>query len=257
MIFFEVAQLRHIKNYRLIKLFQEANAETGSAIFSEYLPSFSKFISDTHAGAQERALEAFQILITKYPLTASKDFTEATSAILEKAFSAAKVTIRTKASDCLLILAESKELYKGILEIITNNLDNASTQSKVHIGCLQALTQLLNNFGHTIFPVTTAIKSVAKLANSTNSLIRQEVMNYFVEAYRWDKDEVSNNLSSLRTAQQEELKGRFSEVKPAEKPLRTVKGVNASELSEKIKKKKEEEKGNRREEKRRSDGFGR
>ena len=124
------------------------------------------------------------------------------------------------------------------------------TPPKVVVGALQSLTQLLNEFGSAVFSVKEALKVVVTQAESINPAVRTETMNYYKEAYRWDKDVVSVSMKSLRQAQQDELNKQFPENLEAPSAKRKIKGKQPIEEKE-VKmevdnavKQKEEKKGN-------------
>lgn len=171
--------------------------------FNKYYSIVGKLLGVSHPGAQEKEIECLQILLDKNPPTLSDD--DFVSSIVEKCVSSSKISIKTKATDCLLILAE----LPGSQTIINDTLKNyfaGKTSPKVISAALYSLTQLLPNFGNAVFPVKDVIKQVIVQAGSTNTPIKSEAMKYIIEAQRWIKDKIMTSIETLKPAQQEELK---------------------------------------------------
>lgn len=212
----------------LLKLFTEASP--ADPVFLEYYPHFHKYVSDAHPGAQEKALEAFLVLLAKSPPPADKSLSDALSAVVEKGLSSSKSTVKAKAMECTMAIYELDKAPPVVSEILKTCLTTKTTPPKTVAGALQAATQLLSSFGDPAFPVKEYISLVGTQAGSTNAGVRTEALGYFREAYHWVKDAVMPVVESLKTAQKEELKKQFAEDKdkPAPVPTRKVKGAPAA-----------------------------
>jgi len=197
----KITKLRLEAFNELYKLFTEASHS--DPIFGLYSSSFSKYLSDSHPSAQERAMDCLLLLVTKSRETLP-DVQSLVTVLIEKGFTSTKNGVRNKASSCLSNIGQLENtagvIYESIIELVK------SKNFKVSIAGIRALTELLANFGSLIYPIQPTLKIIVPLGSSTNTGIRSESMNYLKEAYRWIKEGLFPALSGLKESQQEELK---------------------------------------------------
>eukprot|EP01022_Parablepharisma_sp_SALTPOND_P032949 TRINITY_DN878_c0_g1_i1.p1 TRINITY_DN878_c0_g1~~TRINITY_DN878_c0_g1_i1.p1 ORF type:complete len:2064 (+),score=290.39 TRINITY_DN878_c0_g1_i1:8288-14479(+) len=203
----------------LLKEFSEA---TESAAFTEHYPALAKLLSDTHPGAQEKALESLLVLLDKSPPAITDK--EIISVIIEKCLTSGKTNTKSKAVECLLAMSELAEFQVAVYEITKGYISTKSTPLKIMAATLGLLTQLVANFGSAVFPVKEVLTQVVTQAGSTNTMIKNEAMGYLREAHKWVKDGVLKAIGSLKPAQQEELKKAFAEDVEPPVAKRVVKG---------------------------------
>ena len=206
----------------LLKLFTEAKEK--EPIFQEHYSHFIKYMSDSHPGAQEKAFEAFALLLQKCPPQIEQPLKDILNMIIEKGCSSAKTTTKAKAGDCIIGIAELENGQSIVVDAIKGYLAEKSTAPKIVASAIQVMTLLLNNFGNSVFPVKDIINSVASQTASTNASVRAEALNYFKEAYRWVKNGVLPAMETMRAAQQEELKKQFTEIVDKPVPTKSIKG---------------------------------
>jgi len=190
----------------IVKLF--SNSESDSEIFTEYYEHFPRYLADSHSGAQEKAIEAFLILLNKSLITVNSTLGCCIESLIGKCITSGRTQIKAKAMECIMIIAEL-DAYELLQECLHNFL-NTKTTPKVLVTTLQILTELLVNFGAKCFPVKDYAKTVAKLAGSTNSQVRTEALNYLKEGYKWDNASIVKNCAHLKQTQQEELKKEWN-----------------------------------------------
>jgi hypothetical protein len=207
--------------YELLDLLNSSESETEP--FLTYSASFPKFLADKHPGVQEKAIDCFLVVAMKSPIAAEKNLSNCLKILLEKCITAAKAQIKSKSTECFLVLAEVENTHSLLKETLKEYL-SLKTAPKVSAGAISILTQLVGSFGNSYFPIREFVKLISSLGESTNAQVRAEVMNYFKEAYRWDKDNVLKEMDKLRAAQQEELKKQFAEIVELPKPSKFVKG---------------------------------
>ncbi len=207
----------------LLKLFADCPVDT----LLDYLVSFPKYISDTHPGAQEKAVEALLLLLSRAPAGRVHVTSDLVAAVIEKACSSGKSSARAKATDCLVAVSKLHGAPTVVLEAALACLN--SKTSKTVVAGLQTLTSMLNTFGTAVFPVNaTIVGAVVGQAGSSNPGVRAEAMNYLKEAYRWTREGLFPALSSLKQTQQDELKGFASALnEPAAEPKVLLQGSGA------------------------------
>ena len=190
--------------------------------FTDYYPKVQKLLSDTHPGAQEKALDCLLVLLDKCPPNTADD--DLITVLIEKCITSAKSSIKTKAVDNFLIIAELPGTHTLIYDTLKNYITTKDTPIKIIVATLYCLNQLLSNFGNGVFPTKEVLKHVVAQAGSTNTAIKTEAMNYLKEAYRWIKDKILPSIESLKPVQQEELKSSFEACVDKAIPKRAIRG---------------------------------
>jgi len=216
----------------LLKLFTESEKE--NSCFKEYYPKFPKYLSDSHPGVQEKATEAFLVMLNKSPISPDDILKECINTLIEKGLTSTKSQCKTKSLESLIVLSGIPAILPLIKESLTQNL-SPKTAPKLSSVSINALTQLLINYGNTYYPVKDSATLISVLAGSTNAQVRTEALNYLKEGYKWDKGTITKTIETLRQVQQDELKKQFSTITEPPKPLRLSKVSPVDSLSPKVK----------------------
>jgi len=192
-----------------------------------------KLLADSHPGVQEKALDILFIFLQTNPKIANE---ELITTLIEKCIVSTKNKV--KGIEALLMIAELENTQMLIYDTLKNFLNTKTTPTKVMIAILHSLTQLLSNFGNSVFPIKDILKQVSIQASSTNLGVKNEAMEYLKESYKWIKDKISPFIENLKPIQQEELKKSFGDIKV--EPKKFVKGQIIKEDVEVMKLVKEE-----------------
>jgi len=216
----------------LLNLF---TSQSDSSTFMEYYSGFPKYLADTHPGTQEKAIEAFTLLITRSSPQVDKTLNSSINMLIEKGLNSTKGQIKPKAVECILKLAESVSMHETIKEQLKGKL-KVKTNAKISTGAIQLIIQLLVNYGNKYFPVKDFVDLVAALAESKDDQVRVECLTYLKEAYKWEKSVVEEVVKKLRQAQRDELNKQFAEIVGAPKALKVVQGGEEESVENKEKK---------------------
>ncbi|CAH8441458.1 unnamed protein product [Schistosoma turkestanicum] len=110
-----------------------------SPVFSEYVVLMKKFVTDPHAGAQEKALDAVLAYI-ETAAAATKCAGDICSGIISKCLGSTRMKTKDKSIECLLMLIEI-ERHELVTEELVKGL--STKNPKVVVGCLQTLREAL------------------------------------------------------------------------------------------------------------------
>jgi len=199
----------------LLKEIKEGKTNT------DYTSYMHQLLLDSHPGVQEKALDILLALLELNPLIA--DDTQTINDIIEKGITSSKTSIKSKAIGVILNIAEYREMQPMIYEILKEHLRTKQKFVKLTSNYLNLATELLSNFGNSIFPVKEILEVIIKNAGSTSAIVKNEAKSYLKEAYLWAKEEVIKALESLRTVEQEEFKKCFIDSDEPPIPKRKVK----------------------------------
>ncbi|CAH8448785.1 unnamed protein product [Heterobilharzia americana] len=197
--------------------FQLFSTETNekSVVFNEYIGLMKKFVTDPHAVAQEKALDAVLAYI-EVASAASKCAGDICSCIISKCLGSTRAKTKDKSIECLLMLIEI-ERHELIIEELMKGL--STKNPKVVIGCLQTLREALNLFGSAVVPTKPLFKEFGRLLDDRDQGIRNETKNLIVEVYRWVGAGTKDLLKDIKPVVMNELNELFNCV-PPEKPVR-------------------------------------
>eukprot|EP01022_Parablepharisma_sp_SALTPOND_P013285 TRINITY_DN1767_c0_g1_i1.p1 TRINITY_DN1767_c0_g1~~TRINITY_DN1767_c0_g1_i1.p1 ORF type:complete len:1819 (+),score=240.94 TRINITY_DN1767_c0_g1_i1:2754-8210(+) len=171
-------------------------------------PLFKKYLADAHPGVQEKALEAFSILLDKDPSLHSLEDTVTT--IIEKCTVSMKVTVREKAMSVLLKLAKGTEMRGKLTKRIVEDVGKCKVP-KIVAGGIQVLVELIKNHGKAAFKLEEVAETVEKYAvSSNNAMVRNEALGFYRAAHLvFEEEEVMTLIKKLKPAQREELTKDF------------------------------------------------
>jgi len=206
------------------KIRYEASCELLKTLKETEVPdSYSmiiKLLTDTHPGVQEKALDSLLLLISKNSLELIES--SLISTIVEKCGSSSRVSIKSKAIECLLNLTELSNTHVIIYDVLKDYLKEKKYSAKILVFVLEALTQLLHAFGDLVIPVSQVLQAAVDKASSTNVSVKKEAMKYLKEAQKWSKENFLEALADLKPIQKEELKKSFADDIKTPKPKRVI-----------------------------------
>lgn len=181
----------------------------------------AKFVADANPGAQEKALEAFRLLLQKEEVAAI-DTRNITKVVIDKALAPGKPSVKKLASECVCLLFEKSDDIKPVFEGITDSIGHKN--QKTAIAGVQAANELLKNYGPKRLDFLKPFyPSIERLAGSTALALKTEAMNFYKEAYKYMGEALRPFLTKLKKAQQDELDKAFIEASS-----QVVKPVRAS-----------------------------
>uniref|UniRef100_A0A3Q0KG40 Putative microtubule associated protein xmap215 n=1 Tax=Schistosoma mansoni TaxID=6183 RepID=A0A3Q0KG40_SCHMA len=186
-----------------------------SPVFNEYVGLMKKFVTDSHAGAQEKALDAVLAYI-ETAAAATKCAGDICSGIISKCLGSTRVKTKDKSIECLLMLIEI-ERHELVIEELIKGL--STKNPKVVVGSLQTLREALNLFGPTVVPIKPLFKEFGRLLDDRDQGIRNETKNLIVEVYRWIGVTTKDLLKDIKPVVMTELCELFNSI-PPEKPVR-------------------------------------
>ncbi|KAK4473779.1 hypothetical protein MN116_003117 [Schistosoma mekongi] len=196
------------------KLFStETNGK--SPVFNEYIGLMKKFVTDPHAGAQEKALDAV-LAFTETAAAASKCAGDICCNIISKCLGSTRIKTKEKSVECLLMLVEI-ERHELVIEELMKGLSNKNP--KVVVGCLQTLREALSLFGQTVVPMKPLFKEFGRLLDDRDQGVRNETKNLIVEVYRWIGVGAKDLLKDIKPVVMTELNELFNSLPPG-KPVR-------------------------------------
>lgn len=218
--------LTHRVKSKVFKVRQEAfeelarllkSADAGE-IFPEYCDILPKSINDSNPAAQEKALLAFQALLSCQAANKnyfqSLEYTEVVKTLIDKCLGQGKPNVKTVAGDILQLLFE-KSLTSQNQQTVIDGIVWSLGQKNQKTICagVGAVVDLLNTFGpKKLNFLKPFFGEVEKLAGSSNSAIRTEALNFYKEAGKWLGDVVVKPfIAGLKKAQIDELEKFFQE----------------------------------------------
>lgn len=176
---------------------------------SQQIVLFARYLSDTHPGAQEKALNAFSAAIKYNPQIPQSNLNDLIITLIEKCLTG-KNSIKTKGIEAILTILKSYP-QQSIINSIKDLIIPLKTP-KIVVAALQAISTIVKEFGENHVMVKDFLNAVEKnAASSTNSSVRAAAMLVYQEAYIWLKEEIMPFISNLKHAQQEDLKKIFTE----------------------------------------------
>ena len=218
--------LSHRVKSKIFKVRQEAFEELAkllknpdsNEVFPEYCDILPKSINDSNPAAQEKALLAFQALLSCPSANKSYfqglEYTEVVKTLIDKCLGQGKPNVKTVAGEILQLLFEkslTSQNQQAVIDGIVWSLGQKN-QKTICAG-VGAVVDLLNAFGPKKLNFLKPFFGEAeKLAGSSNSAIRTEALNFYKEAGKWLGDVlVRPFIAGLKKAQIDELDKFFQE----------------------------------------------
>ena len=185
-------------------------AEPDGCLFKEMGPKFHKYITDSHQGVQEKAVEALYEFLERY-VEAGKYIEHIISALITKCLIAGKQTTKKRAMDCLLKSAEISNDPNSLSEAILGAIKQKNL--KIQTAGLQAGWNLLQSFGIKKVSLQPYLKELPKLSQSTNLPVKTEAINFLKEIHKWMGEALEAFLEPLKKIQREEMEKCYLEFK--------------------------------------------
>ncbi|XP_063227944.1 protein mini spindles [Bacillus rossius redtenbacheri] len=189
------------------KLFRQLDDEK-SPEFSKYLGLVKKFVIDSNAVAQERALEAVLAYVENYAL-AGKTVGEVMSGIVAKCIAAPKAKTKELAIQVALMYVEI-EKQEAVQEELMKGMDHKNP--KIVSACISTMTLALREFGAKVITIKPLVKKISTLLEDRDKTVRDESKAMVVEIFRWVGSALRPQLSSLKPLQLSELEAEFEKV---------------------------------------------
>ncbi|ESO97492.1 hypothetical protein LOTGIDRAFT_228176 [Lottia gigantea] len=192
------------------KLFK--GLEEKSPEFGKYGGLMRKFVIDSNAVAQEKALDAVLLFVTNSH-TAGRSCADVMNGIVTKCLNASKQKTKDKAMETIMMYVEI-EKQEAVQEALMAGLENK--QPKIVVGCITALRIALRDFGTKIITVKPIIKVLPKLLEDRDKSVREETKLLCIELYRWIGAALKPQMTHFKPVQVQELETEFEKL-PSEK----------------------------------------
>ncbi|XP_069178181.1 cytoskeleton-associated protein 5 isoform X4 [Procambarus clarkii] len=176
--------------------------------FNKFAPLMKKFVTDSNAVAQEKALDAVLAYVENAHI-AGKTAGDCTSGIVQKCLAAAKRGTQEKALEVILMYCEIEKY-----EVVQEELMKGFTQKnpKVVAGCVHAISTALREFGPKVMNPKPLMKQMHTLLEDRDKTVREEGKKLVVELYRWIGQALKPQMSSLKPVQVQELEAEFAKL---------------------------------------------
>lgn len=176
--------------------------------FNKFAPLMKKFVTDSNAVAQEKALDAVLAFVENAHI-AGKTAGDCTSGIVQKCLAAPKRGTQEKALEVILLYCEIEKY-----EVVQEELMKGFTQKnpKVVAGCVRALSTALREFGPKVINPKPLMKQMHTLLEDRDKTVREEGKKLVIEMYRWIRQALKPQMSSLKPVQVQELEAEFEKL---------------------------------------------
>ena len=190
---------------------------------SFYGPQYIKFVGDANPNVQEAALEGLNTLIARSPAATKQNASDLILALIEKPLTSMKAAVKAQGIESVLAIYQ---LFKpNELAPLNENLLPPLTAKNVKMqqAAANLITVLISNFGIRHIPLKVVMTPVSALLGSSNGQVRNEVMKFYVEVYKW-VGQAAIPTDKLKKSQLDELEKMYAEVERNPTPLRYLKG---------------------------------
>ncbi|XP_015786397.1 cytoskeleton-associated protein 5-A [Tetranychus urticae] len=200
----------------LIKVFDVQDEKSNE--FTKYLSIIKKIPVDSNVTAQEKGLSVVSVFLERAsPTISGRIASDIINGCLVKAQLSARAKTKELVPEIILMYIEL-EKHEIVIEEIVKSLDNKTP--KVVVGSISILREALKQFGPKVIKITGLSKNLHGLLEHKDKLIRDEAKQLTIEMYRWLKDSLKPQLSSLKPVLLNELEEEFAKIKD-EKPRPT------------------------------------
>ncbi|XP_063608453.1 cytoskeleton-associated protein 5-like isoform X1 [Penaeus indicus] len=176
--------------------------------FNKFAPLMKKFVTDSNAVAQEKALEAVLAFVENAHV-AGRTTADVTNGIVQKCLAAPKRGTQEKALEVILMYCEIEKY-----EVVQEELMKGFTQKnpKVVAASVRAVTTALREFGPKVMNPKPLIKQMHTLLEDRDKNVREESKKMVIEMYRWIRQALKPQMSSLKPVQIQELEAEFDKL---------------------------------------------
>ncbi|KAH9418886.1 hypothetical protein DERP_004212 [Dermatophagoides pteronyssinus] len=198
--------------------------------FQRYAPLVKKFVIDTNAAAQEKGLAATLAFVDYCP-QAGKYVENIVAGVATKCLTATRARTKELASDVVLMCVEI-ERQDIVVEELIKALEQKTPKNVA--ATIAMIRKCLNQFGYKVISLKPIVPILAKLLEERDPNVREETKQLTIEIYRWIKDALVPQLSSLKPILLQELRIEFDKYKDMkatpERLLRSQQQRQAEEL---------------------------
>lgn len=205
----------------LIELFDGSrdNNDPVFAPFNQKPDSLKLIVTDSNVVAQETGIAVLAKFLELGGTASNAQKLKSAgviAAVCEKGLSSSRAGTKAKSAEVLLLFVEILNSADAVLEVVTPYFENKLP--KLVAGCVNAVYQMVDNFGCTVVPAKLVIPSLSKLFGHADRNVRAETTKLTVELYKWLGDGLTTLLfPNLKPVQQRDLTAEFEKVK-GEKP---------------------------------------
>ncbi|BFZ04985.1 hypothetical protein BsWGS_08024 [Bradybaena similaris] len=186
--------------------------------FSRYGGLIKKFVLDSNAVAQEKGLDAVQAFVENAPTSiCGRVCSDVVNGIVAKCLNASKQKTKEKGIEIIMLFIEA-EKPDVVQECLMAGMENK--QPKIVVGCIQATTIALRDFGTKIVQVKPLLKLLPKLLEDRDKTVRDETKALVIELYRWIGAALKPQMTNFKPIQVQELEAEFEKL-PQEKAHQT------------------------------------
>lgn len=191
-------------------------------LFEAYITSIPKFIADSHAAAQENALEVLSVYIHSRPDLLVSHSENITKNLIEKGLGSTKQSTKQKSLKMLLdfytIHKNPDSFIQGIIAALSNK------NIKIQAAAISSVNALMSSFGAKAFSFKPFLGIIEKFASVSNPQVRSEALSFYKETYRWVRDLIKPSIEKLKKAQKDELEKSFEDIIEIAIPTRYIVG---------------------------------
>lgn len=185
-----------------------------------------KIVIDSNAAAQEKGLMAVLVYVDYCP-SASKYVDGIVAGIATKCLNSTRAKTKELSNDIVLMCVEI-EKQEVVLEELIKGLEQKTPKNVA--ACVAMIRKCLFCFGYKVinikpiipvncfyvcllFIIKNFLKNLSKLLERPESLVRDEAKQLAIEIYRWIKDALLPQLSSLKPILLQDLTSEFEKIK--------------------------------------------
>lgn len=179
-----------------------------SVEFQRYAGLMKKFVTDTNAVAQEKALDAVLAFVENAGV-APRICADVISGVIAKCLGAPRQKTRDKGIEIVLLFIEI-EKPDIVQECLIQGTENKNP--KIVVGSIQALRTGLHEFGYKVMPIKPVMKILPNLLENRDKNIREETKQLVIEIYRWIGNAIKPQMSHFKPVQVTELEGEFEKL---------------------------------------------
>uniref|UniRef100_A0A6M2DFG6 Putative microtubule-associated protein n=1 Tax=Xenopsylla cheopis TaxID=163159 RepID=A0A6M2DFG6_XENCH len=183
----------------------------------KYLGMLKKFVSDSHALAQEKGLEA-SLAFVENSSFAGRTVEDVMTAVVAKCIAAAKARTKELAQQLALAYIEI-EKQDAVIEALIQGTEHKNP--KIAAACVATLSMALKEFGGKAIDLKPLIKRAPALLTGKDPNVRAEGKILTVELSRWALPAVKQLIGSLPAVLVSELEAEFAKAAAAGPPAPT------------------------------------
>ncbi|XP_026480505.1 protein mini spindles [Ctenocephalides felis] len=183
----------------------------------KYLGMLKKFVSDSHALAQEKGLEA-SLAFVENSSFAGRTVEDVMNAVVTKCIAAPKARTKELAQQLALAYIEI-EKQEAVVEALVQGTEHKNP--KIAAACIATLSLALKEFGGKAIDLKPLIKRAPALLTGKDPNVRAEGKILTIELSRWALPAVKQLISSLPAVLVGELESEFTKAAATGPPAPT------------------------------------